>query len=64
MDLIEYPIRSLDNYKFTLTTLDDHSSLGLAWALKSKDKALNAFKQFVAWAETQSGRKVKAIRSD
>ena len=64
MDLVEYPVNSLDNYKYTLTTLDDHSSFGVMWYLKQKSQALTCFRQFVAWAETQTDRKVKAIRSD
>ena len=34
----------------------------MTWFLKHK--ALACFKSYVAWAENQSGRKVKAIRSD
>ena len=64
MDLVEYPINSIDNYKYTLTTLDDHSSYGMTWFLKHKSDALACFKSYVAWAENQSRRKVKAIRSD
>ena len=64
MDLVEYPVNSLDGYRYTLTTLDDHSSFGLMWFLKHKSDALAAFKQFVAWAERQSERKLKSIRSD
>jgi hypothetical protein len=29
MDLVEYPVLSIDGYRYTLTTLDDHSSFGL-----------------------------------
>ena len=64
MDLVKYPSLSLDGYKFAMTTLDDFSSFGLVWYLKRKSDAFDAFKRFVAWAETQSDRKLKAIRSD
>ena len=64
LDLVEYPNFSVDNFKYTMTTLDDHSSFGLAWYLKNKSDALKCFKNYVSWAETQSGRKVKAVRSD
>jgi transposase InsO family protein len=64
MDLVEYPVQSIDGYRYTLTTLDDHSSFGLTWFLKHKSDTLAAFKQFVSWAERQSDRKLKSIRSD
>jgi transposase InsO family protein len=64
MDLVEYPVQSIDGYHYTLTTLDDHSSFGLTWFLKHKSDTLAAFKQFVSWAEHQSNRKLKSIRSD
>lgn len=64
MDLVEYPVNSIDNFKYTLTTLDDHSSFGVMWYIKLKSQALSCFRQFVAWAENQTERKVKAIRSD
>jgi hypothetical protein len=56
--------QSIDGYCYTLTTLDDHSSFGLTWFLKHKSDTLAAFKQFVSWAEHQSDRKLKSIRSD
>lgn len=64
MDLVEYPVLSIDGYKYTMTTLDDASSFGLMWFLKRKSDALTAFKQFVAWAETQSERHLKVARSN
>ena len=64
MDLVEYPVSSIDGYKYTLTTLDDFSSFGLMWYFKRKSDAFTAFKSFVAWAENQSNHKLKAICSD
>lgn len=64
MDLVEYLVLSIDKFKYTLTTLDDYSSFGLTWFLKAKSDAFSAFKQYVTWAETQSERRLKAIRSD
>lgn len=52
MDLVEFPNLSIEGYKFLMTTLDDHSSFGLAWFLKRKSDAFTSFKAFVAWAET------------
>lgn len=42
MDLVEYSTLSIDGYEYTLTTLDDHTSLGLIWFLKCKPDALPA----------------------
>ena len=64
MDLVEMPTLSIDGFKFSLTTIDDRSAFGLTWFLKRKSDALQAFKHYVAWAETQLSRRVKAIRSD
>lgn len=64
MDLVEYPSLSIDGYKYAMTTLDDHSSFGVAWYLKRKSDALSCFKRYKAWAETQTERKLKCIRSD
>ena len=51
-------------YKFTLTILDDYSSMGLSFFLKWKFDAFTSFKAYVAWAEMQTGRKLKAICSN
>ena len=64
MDLVEFPSLSIESYKFTLTILDDYSSMGLSFFLKRKSDAFASFTAYVAWAETQTGRKLKAIRSD
>jgi transposase InsO family protein len=64
MDLVEYPVQSINGYCYTLTTLDDHSSFGLTWFLKHKSDTLAAFKQFIYWAECQSDHKLKSICSD
>jgi hypothetical protein len=53
MDLVEYPVQSIDGYCYTLTTLNDHFSFDLTWFLKYKSDILAAFKQFVSWAERQ-----------
>jgi hypothetical protein len=48
MDLVEYPVQSIDGYRYMLTTLDDYSFFGLTWFLKHKFDTLAAFKQFVS----------------
>ena len=64
MDLVEFSNLSIESYKFTLTILDDYSSMSLSFFLKQKSDAFASFKAYMAWAETQTGRKLKAIRSD
>lgn len=61
MDLVKYSVKSIDGYRYSLTTLNDHFSFEMTWFLKHKSDALAGFKRFVAWAETQFGRKVEAI---
>ena len=64
MDLVEFLSLSIESYKFTLTILDDYLSMGLSFFLKRKSDAFASFKAYVAWAEIQTGRKLKAIRLD
>lgn len=39
IDLVEYLSISINRFKYAMTTLDDHSSLGPAWYLKRKSDA-------------------------
>ena len=48
MDLVEFPSLSIKSYKFTLTILDDYSSMGLSFFLKQKSDAFTSFKAYVA----------------
>ena len=64
MDLVEFPSLSIESYKFTLTILDDHLSMDLSFFLKWKSDVFASFKAYVAWAETQTGCKLKAICLD
>ena len=48
MDLVEFPSLSIESYKFTLTVLDDYSSMGLSFFLKRKSDAFASFKAYVA----------------
>ena len=64
MDLVEFLSLSIESYKFTLTILDDYSSMGLFFFLKRKSDTFASFKAYVTWAETQTGRKLKAICSN
>ena len=64
IDLVEFPSLSMEGYKFTLTILDDYLFMDLSFFLKWKSDTFANFKAYVAWAEMQSGRKLKAMHSD
>ena len=48
MDLVEFSSLSIESYKFTLTILDDHLSIGLSFFLKRKSDVFASFKAYVA----------------
>ena len=51
IDLVEFPSLSIEGYKFTLTILDDYSSIGLSFPLKWKSGMFASFEAYVAWTE-------------
>lgn len=50
--------------RYFLTFIDDYSRYMFVNFLKTRDELLPTFKNFVAFAEKQTGEKFKAIRSD
>ena len=58
------PVLSIGGYKYTATYLDDHSSFGVMFYLKSKSEEFNGFKTYKAWAEQQLSTKLKCKRTD
>jgi hypothetical protein len=58
------PLQTLGGRKYYITFTDDHTRYTWTQLLRSKDKALQAYKDFVAWAQTQRGTKFKRLRSD
>lgn len=50
--------------RFSLTLVDEASGYIKAVPLHAKSEAAKAIQDFIAWAETQSGFKVKVIQSD
>ena len=44
--------------------IDEHSHYGVPYFLKSKSQAFSAFKHYVAYAEHETARKLKVIRSE
>ena len=63
---LDGPMRtqSIGGYKYFAGFLDDYSGLARAYYLKHKSDAIQAFHDYKAWAETQTGKKLKKIRSD
>lgn len=58
------PINSLGGRRYYITFTDDATRYTVADILRTKDEALNAYKTFAAWAQTQHGIKIKALCSD
>src|SRR5579862_5789302 len=65
-DLAEANILSIGGGKHVLTFTDDATDHGIVFILanKSASTVLNAFKEYQAWAERQSGHKIKEVRTD
>jgi len=56
--------RSIGGSKFFMTIIDDYSRKIFIYFLKTKDQALECFKDFKASSEIETGHKVKCVRSD
>ena len=56
--------QSLGGASYFVTFIDDATRKVWAYAMKSKDETFSCFKKFVSIVETQSGKKLKALRSD
>ena len=65
-DLSESHVISLGGGKYVLTFVDDCTRHCRAYILsnKSPSTVLKAFKEYQAWAERQSGHKIKELRTD
>ena len=65
-DLCESNVTSIGGGKHILTFTDDHTNHGVIYILPNKNSStvLNAFKEYQAWAERQSGHKIKELRTD
>ena len=63
-DLDKMPVLSIGGYKYTTTYLDDHSSFGVMFYLKHKNKEFTAFKAYKSWAKRQLGTKLKCKQTD
>ncbi|VDB91614.1 unnamed protein product [Peniophora sp. CBMAI 1063] len=59
-----FHVRSRQGYIYVATFLDDYSGLGQIWYLKAKDDFPDAFEEFLARAQTETGQKLVYLRSD
>ncbi|CAL1360546.1 unnamed protein product [Linum trigynum] len=57
-------VKSLGGARYFVTFIDDHSRKTWVYTLKTKDQALDVFKQFLALVERETGKKLKCIRTD
>jgi len=55
---------SLSNNMYFILFIDDFSRMTWVYFLKTKSQALLMFKNFKSMAETQSGQKIKVLRTD
>ena len=55
---------AIGGWRYFVTYLDDHASLGLTYCLKAKSEQSRSFDMFKALAENQTGKKIKRVRSD
>ena len=58
------PVSTQTGYKYWMTFIDDMSRFRRIYLLRKKSEAFDAFKLYHAWAEKQTGRKLKALRDD
>jgi hypothetical protein len=58
------PVQSLGGRKYYVTFTDDATRWTQLENLRTKDKAFEAYKALVAWAQTQKGVHIKRLRSD
>ena len=65
MDLVgPMPVRTHSGFCYFVGFHNDASKFRAAYPLRSKDEALGAFVEFKAWAENQTGKRIKAIQDD
>ena len=58
------PTLSMGGASYFVTFIDDFSRKVWAYPLKRKDEVFSVFQRFVTLVETQTGKKVKCLRSD
>ena len=56
--------KSLQGSSYIATFIDDYSRHAVVYFIKSKDLFVSALQKFLAWGETQTTHKLKALHSD
>src|ERR1700675_1200643 len=56
--------KSIQGSVYIATFIDDHSKYTALYFLQSKDQFCKVFKMYLAWAETQTSIKMRALHSD
>jgi Integrase core domain len=57
-------VESMGGSKYFMLFIDDYSRITWVYFLSYKSQAFRLFKRFKAMAETQTGARLKALRSD
>lgn len=52
------------HHKYFISFLDDYSGFGRVYLLRRKSESIQAFRNFKAWAENQTGFKIETLRLD
>jgi len=60
----QVPYPSLSGYHYWVTFIDSYSRFHFMLPITAKSDVFDAFKQFKAYAENQSGHKIKILRDD
>ncbi|KAL0641881.1 hypothetical protein Bca4012_102535 [Brassica carinata] len=63
-DVWTAPCLSRDNYKYFVTFIDEKSKYTWITLIKTKDRVLDAFKNFQSYVSNQYNAKIKIFRSD
>ena len=63
-DIHDVGITSPGGYRYWVTFIDDYTHFRAVMFMKRKSDTFKTFRQFKAWAETVTGRKIKILRHD
>ena len=63
-DLVSMPVAFASGYRYFVAFHDDASGFHAAYPLRKKSDTFAAFTNFHAWAERQTGRKLRAFHDD
>ncbi|KEP46319.1 putative Gag-Pol-like polyprotein/retrotransposon [Rhizoctonia solani 123E] len=56
-------VEAIGGYRYFITFCDDRTGLFRVYLLKKKSEALERYKEYKAWAEQSSGRKIRCLMS-